>query len=174
MASCNKRRFGLDIEIWHPYSHPKGLIISWNYLEALATKKVFLLLLQCCPPLCLQDFDSNPRVLNRKSFPLPLGESGDKYPWVNSNNLSQYQCQAWQQGIAIPSENTALERNQPGKSPLASVHCGQVIPKFKHRDKKKKSSFQTPFLKEKKRSFVAEGTVQGTALSCARKIQPTH
>lgn len=139
-------------------------------LRARSHKKIFLLLLlllQCCPPLCLEDFDSNPQVPGRKGFPLPLGESGDKYPWGYSNNLSQ--CQAWQQGIAIPSQNTALERNQPGKSPTASIHCGQVISKFKHRDKKKDPVFKCHFWK--KRTLVAKERVQGTVL---RQENPTN
>lgn len=113
LITRDKERFGLCIEIQHPYSLSKGFIVAWNYLEPVATKKVFLLL-QSCPPLCLEDFDSNPQVLNRKGFPLPLEMNGDKYPRGYSNSLRQYQCQAWQQGVAIPSQNTALESNQPG------------------------------------------------------------
>lgn len=39
LITRNKERFGLCIEIQHPYSLSKGFIIAWNYLEPVATKK---------------------------------------------------------------------------------------------------------------------------------------
>lgn len=108
---------------------------------------------------------------NRKVC-FPPGENGAKYRETHSASLSQRQ--AWQQVIAVPSDNTALERNQPGKTPVASVCYGQVIYKFKLRGKKIESNFQVPFLKVKKKRFVVKEPTQRTAPSCARKIQPTH
>lgn len=39
LVTRDKQRFGLYIEIQRPYSHSRGFIIPWNYLEPAATKK---------------------------------------------------------------------------------------------------------------------------------------
>lgn len=40
LVTRDKQRFGLYVEIQHPYSHSKGFIIPWNYSEPAATKSV--------------------------------------------------------------------------------------------------------------------------------------